>query len=166
MLRKTLTILSLLGLLLSVGLWWMSWRGPLLITSTMNIELRQGYFSLGWCWPKKGRVLSEQQKEDLNRFLKSYDHHRFTENRYLAWNNPRYEGTHWWPPECVIFNPTKHVLFPLWMPTLLFPLLSWACYFPVYRRRKRKKLGLCVKCGYDLRASKDQCPECGTGSSS
>ena len=30
------------------------------------------------------------------------------------------------------------------------------------RRQHRQSNGLCAECGYDLRASSEQCPECGT----
>ena len=61
--------------------------------------------------------------------------------------------------------PEWGVQFPYWFPILLTSLFP-SIWFIARRRRRlirsRRQMGLCLKCGYDLRASKDRCPECGT----
>lgn len=53
---------------------------------------------------------------------------------------------------------------PLWVffvATAWLPAWWLACEPPRRRRAYRLREGLCLNCGYDLRASKDRCPECG-----
>ena len=59
---------------------------------------------------------------------------------------------------------TRHrlIIIPYWCPAAAFALAP-AVWVVCWRRRRRQhRAGLCPRCGYDLRASKERCPECGT----
>lgn len=54
------------------------------------------------------------------------------------------------------------VAAPCWFLTLFFAITPCVWVGIGLRRRRRVESGECATCGYDLRASTDRCPECGT----
>ncbi|MCZ6653217.1 MAG: hypothetical protein O7D91_09345 [Planctomycetota bacterium] len=180
MLRKTLTILSLLGLLLSVGLWGVSSfyaTGILYLNANNWVRLYVGGLEYNYVY-SDDPLLNPTPKfayRDCKEWLKLEGC-----NNVLAWQSiglllaPHPKGA-----TPILFGPQRSpqvsramlsqgvhidgVFIPHWIPSGLFAAMLALCFLPLGRRRKRKMLGLCVKCGYDLRASKDRCPECGRG---
>lgn len=57
------------------------------------------------------------------------------------------------------------VVAPAWPAAVLLGVLPVVWVVRHARRGKRARAGCCTTCGYDLRATPDRCPECGTRSS-
>ena len=75
-------------------------------------------------------------------------------------------GCHWYRgpvPAAGLWYWEGNVAFPLYVPAalLVVPALIWQ--LARVRRTRRAAAGrLCAACGYDLRATPERCPECGT----
>ncbi len=190
MIRKTLTILSLLGLLLSVGLWGVSYYRVMLVLPSLRhkIHLHRGTVTLQALmeptmpddWLRLARRRLDTPAVLRTRaFLgvgRTATHTSTTRNGVVTEHYTYFYPGHTiggfrslntlWTLSYRRFRAGSstemiELRLPLWIPTAAFSAYPVYLLTPLHRRRKRKKLGLCVNCGYDLRASKDRCPECG-----
>ena len=162
MLRKTLTILSLFGLLISVGAWGVSCYG--LGVRSVQAGGPESNFSDGIhteFFLVNGRALCARSRGMFG--SESTTDWGFGLQVRLYYDD--YFGGGWWRPYLSASSPHGYrVLFvSLWVPCLVFAALPAYRISPIYRRRKRKKLGLCLNCGYSLKGLTEQrCPECNT----
>ena len=183
MIRKLLTILSLIGLLLSAGLWGVSYLNFIAVSSHRgpSWQLDHGCFAVTWSrlpphnppppdyeirpapagsiMMTGGRLLvsTTNPREVMGATRATFK----TGRTFFGFKSL---DTRWLPelhrgPPSVL----GHVQIPFWIPALAFASMLMLCYLPGRRRRKRKKLGLCLKCGYNLKGlTEPRCPECNT----
>ena len=57
---------------------------------------------------------------------------------------------------------TRSVAAPSWIPPIPFAACGVMLWLRHRLRYRRASAGLCTTCGYDLRATPERCPECGT----
>ncbi len=60
-----------------------------------------------------------------------------------------------------MYNAQSQFTAPHWAVVAAAALLPAAYVAHRWRSRRRARPGECAKCGYDLRATPDRCPECG-----
>jgi hypothetical protein len=125
----------------------------MVIAYSTQIEFR--YSQYGW---EAGHTTTEPS--DLSRPLNNlvrrggYSYHFGIYYHGFSQKPGRYDGSEF-----------TQVIFPFWMPTTILVILPLIELRHVLRWRKwryRRLHGMCLTCGYDLRATPDRCPECGT----
>ena len=161
MIRKTLTILPLIGL---IGAWCLSYRphpsSPKAIGAVwgwtfsnnsrdVSMRVQKGILIASYGFLSKPGAKANQVSGRLGDF-------RFVGGAtYVALCVPPGSA-----PSRVLYE----VAAPFWFFFLGFS--SYPIFMTVNRAlmpHRHRKLGLCVRCGYDLRGSTERCPECGTG---
>jgi hypothetical protein len=182
MIRRLFNIAAALSLLLcvaTVALWIMSQWVELSVAGSLDRAPNGLPITEWFCVrTKNGQCMLEIDRQNLPTIIDDQGRSPAVATRLydLSWRinyhvraTPReiLEGMKYWVCERRGFYVTGSsveitaAVAPLWPIVLLFAGLPLLKTLLQRRKRRRESQGFCRKCGYDLRASKTRCPECG-----
>ncbi len=168
-LYRTGLILFIIAMLIVIGLWVNSYRRAdaltfLLHTDTSyRLQADRGRFEV-YTFPHLGdktywySFTHYTPKPGATRLDKRCTHHAWG----FGYTGQKQAG-HIWPGGGDRMVDIFQLVVPAWA-MLVFWTLLFAAYIAAVRRIRRthrRRHGLCTRCGYDMRASPDACPECG-----
>ena len=151
---NALTMLSMLLCMVTVGLWVRSYRvadGVMLISSPPKAIV----------WSQRGRAILFES------YSKNFSTVRYSNcpaSVSLGFDSEVNSTVYFWRLwgfTASGSNGASFIAVPYWFFTVLSasPFVAAVC---LRSKMKKGRLGYCDACGYDLRATPDRCPECGT----
>jgi len=191
-LLNLLTVVSLLLLLLSIGSWVRSYGVAEQLTHLKSRKLPDGSVgsrSVAMGYSRCGLGFSASGSRLPPEYLREFG---FNPDGFYSWPlkywspGPARSYMNWGAPDGCIEDwsrgglqfglcvPGKRpqyytrgvvMVVPLWLiagVTLILPAARGRGMWRARRAARRRSRGLCPRCGYDLRATLDRCPECGT----
>jgi hypothetical protein len=162
MLLNALTALSLLLLVATAVLWVRSYR----LVDYPKYQLDRGTAAM---YSSRGGVrLSYATATELNPGLtwdrlKGLSYYPLNDTAHPFWNRLGIgvDSGQSYASGNTVASRYWGITLPHWLIAAAMVLPPLARAVGCYRRRRRSVPGLCTKCGYDLRATPDRCPECG-----
>ena len=151
MIRKTIILLLSLATLGSATLWLRGWMEPVSYhhrgsCSTCFIYARDGHLDFTWNNDRVSIARGARTVKEVYRVFAGFG------VRWVVMQYPRGKRV----------VDTFRVIIPLWFPVALFGTYPALALITRPFRRRRRKPGVCPKCGYDLTGNTSGvCPECG-----